>query len=191
MIFYIMGKSASGKDSIYKSLLLKDLNLKKVPIWTTRPKRDGETDGMEYYFVSKDFLDNNDKIIEKRIYHTVFGDWYYATIDDGYIKKDEDYLMIGTLASYMSMKEYFGENNLFPIYIEIDNATRLERAKKREMQQNVPKLEEMERRFLADEIDFSEENVKKAKINKKYENIILENCIEEIVNDIKKVKNNV
>ena len=186
-----MGKSASGKDSIYKNLLKNHLNLKKVPIWTTRPKRDGEVDGVEYYFVDKNFLDNNDKIIEKRIYHTVFGDWIYATIDDGHIKKNEDYLMIGTLASYESMKKYFGEDNLYPIYIEIDNNIRYERAKKREMEQKTPKLDEMERRFLADEIDFSEKNIKKANINKKYKNDILEDCLKEIIDDIKKIKNNV
>ena len=89
MIFYIMGKSASGKDSLYKKLLASDLRLNRVVIYTTRPKRDGESDGVEYYFVDKKFLDDNkEKVIEERVYHTVFGDWFYATIDDGKIEKN-------------------------------------------------------------------------------------------------------
>ena len=50
-IFYIMGKSASGKDKIYSRLAgNKELNLKKLILYTTRPVRDGEKDGVQYYF---------------------------------------------------------------------------------------------------------------------------------------------
>ena len=42
-IFYITGKSASGKDSIYKALLEdKELRLNPMVLYTTRPMRDGE-----------------------------------------------------------------------------------------------------------------------------------------------------
>ena len=48
-IFYLMGKSSAGKDSFYKELVLnKELNLKQVVSYTTRPIRDGESDGLEY-----------------------------------------------------------------------------------------------------------------------------------------------
>ena len=50
-IFYIMGKSASGKDRIYSRLAGdKNLNFKKLILYTTRPRRDGEEDGVQYYF---------------------------------------------------------------------------------------------------------------------------------------------
>ena len=47
-IFVLMGKSSSGKDSIYRELM-KDpaLALKSVTIYTTRPMRDGEKEGRE------------------------------------------------------------------------------------------------------------------------------------------------
>lgn len=39
-IFYIMGKSASGKDKIYSRLLANEqINLKKLILYTTRPIR--------------------------------------------------------------------------------------------------------------------------------------------------------
>ena len=45
-IFYIMGKSSSGKDSIYRQLEKdQELGLKRLVIYTTRPIRDGEVNG--------------------------------------------------------------------------------------------------------------------------------------------------
>ena len=50
-IFYVMGKSASGKDTIYKKLHSRMPELKTVTMYTTRPIRDGEHNGVEYFFV--------------------------------------------------------------------------------------------------------------------------------------------
>ena len=50
-IFCVMGKSASGKDSIFKELMHdKSLKLKNIVPYTTRPIRDGEQDGKDYIF---------------------------------------------------------------------------------------------------------------------------------------------
>lgn len=191
MIFYIMGKSASGKDSLYKRLMDSNLDLSRFAIYTTRPKRDGEVEGLEYYFVDKNYLDKNaDRVVEKRVYHTVFGDWYYATIDDGKILNDKDYIAIGTLESYNNIKKYYGEDKIFPIYIEVPYEIRRERAIHREKKQKEPKYDEMERRLKADEIDFSEEKLKEANIVKRYDITSMEECLKEVIKDIKKVKSN-
>ena len=51
-IYVLMGKSASGKDTVYHRLLADGaLNLKPVVLYTTRPRREGEEDGRDYYFV--------------------------------------------------------------------------------------------------------------------------------------------
>lgn len=71
-----------------------------------------------------------------------------------------------------------------PVYIEVDDGTRLERALLREKMQTEPKYKELCRRFLADEEDFKEENLKRCGIEKRYRNEVLEECIEEIVRDI-------
>ena len=48
-IVFIMGKSASGKDNIYQRLADdRELGLKKIIMYTTRPMRAGETQGGEY-----------------------------------------------------------------------------------------------------------------------------------------------
>ena len=54
-LFCIMGKSASGKDTIFRRLTEDErLSLKKVVPYTTRPSRKGEENGRDYYFVSED-----------------------------------------------------------------------------------------------------------------------------------------
>ena len=54
-IFYIMGKSASGKDHIYARLMQHtELNLKKMVLYTTRPIRDGEEEGKQYFFTDEE-----------------------------------------------------------------------------------------------------------------------------------------
>ena len=55
-IYYIMGKSASGKDTIYNKLFEECPEIKGITLYTTRPKRDDETDGRQYYFVSEEEL---------------------------------------------------------------------------------------------------------------------------------------
>ena len=189
-IFYIMGKSASGKDKIY-SLLLEDrqLNLKKLVLYTTRPIRVGEEDGREYHFVTEDRLEDfrrNGRLIEARAYQTVHGVWTYFTADDGQIDLEKsDYLGIGTLESYRRMKAYYGEENICPIYIEVEDGERLSRALAREKKQAVPGYAELCRRFLADQEDFSQENIQAAGIRRRFQNVVLEECVAEIVDYIK------
>ena len=85
-IFYIMGKSATGKDTVFKELLKRRPELTTVVPYTTRPIREGETDGVEYFFTSSEKLEqfkNSGKIVELRTYETVMGPWSYFTMDDG------------------------------------------------------------------------------------------------------------
>ncbi|SDH69266.1 Guanylate kinase [Pseudobutyrivibrio sp. 49] len=174
-IFCIMGKSSTGKDTIFKILLQrKDINVRRIVSYTTRPQRSHEKPGEEYNFVTleeKDKLVADGKVIEIRKYDTVHGPWFYFTVDDGNVDLDnEDYLMIGTVESFMKIRDYYGEDKVLPIYIEVDDGVRLSRALERERIQEHPKYEEMCRRFLADQQDFSEENLSKAGITNRFNN---------------------
>ena len=188
-IFYLMGKSASGKDTIYKKVKEQIPELKTIVIYTTRPIREGELNGREYYFVDDDKLkklQKAGKVIELREYNTVHGIWKYFTADDGQFDGDDNYLAIGTLESYVKLRDYFGQERLVPIYVEVEDGLRLERALARERQQVTPKYEEMCRRFLADAADFSVDNLNMAGIRKKYFNIDMDKCVGEIVLGIRK-----
>lgn len=184
-IYYLMGKSASGKDTIYRRILEARPDLKRVVLYTTRPMREGEREGIEYYFTTPEKLEDfrrAGKVIEQRTYPSVHGPWTYATVDDGQIDLDKgDYLVIGTLESYEKLKDYFGERAVEPLYVTVDDGLRLMRALERERQQSEPKYAEMCRRFLADEEDFSEENRKKCGIVREYRNDDLNACVEEIL----------
>ena len=88
--------------------------------------------------------------------------------------------VIGTLESYEKMLEYYGAAHVVPLYIEVEDGERLSRALARERQQEQPKYKEMCRRFLADEEDFSEENLRRLGISRRFCNGDAKHCLEEI-----------
>ncbi len=184
-IFYLMGKSSTGKDTIYKRIIDKypDM-LKSVVMYTTRPKRDGETDGVTYNFVTEDEyagMQRDGLIIEERAYNTVHGLWRYFTAKDKQIDLEHfDYLIAGVLTSYVSTREYFGKDVVLPIYVEVEDGVRLTRALEREKKPGNHKYAEMCRRFLSDTEDFSEDKLKAAGIDRRFVNDDLEECIKKI-----------
>ncbi len=184
-IFYLMGKSSTGKDTLYKKLLRDPrLNLQRLVTYTTRPIRVGEKEGKEYHFVDENAYErmkNCNQIIESRVYHTYHGDWIYYTAQDEHIDTTQnDYIIIGTLEAYVKVRDFYGEGVVVPILITLNDGERLYRAYNRERKQKEPKYEELCRRFLADSVDFSEEKIAAAGITKSFENKILFDCYEEI-----------
>ena len=184
-IFCVMGKSASGKDTIYNKILQEDsLGLNRIIPYTTRPIRDGETLGADYNFCTEEDvlrLTEKGQIIELREYNTVYGVWKYFTVNDGNIDLDKkNYLTVGTLESFVKIRDCFGSGKVLPIYIEVEDGDRLIRAINREKQQQVPKYEEMCRRFLADATDFSEEKLHAAGICRRFVNNDMDAVLHEI-----------
>ena len=184
-IFYMMGKSSSGKDTIFKEILKKkELNLHQIVLYTTRPARANETDGVQYHFVDEERLSefqDAGKVIELRAYQVVGGVWKYFTVDDGRIDLSaHSYLYIVTLEGYQKIQRYFGSSQVVPIYIEVEDGERLSRALNRERMQESPKYEELCRRFLSDAKDFSGEKLKEAGITRRFVNQDLDETEEEI-----------
>lgn len=188
-IFYVMGKSSSGKDTLFQDLKREFPQLRTIVLYTTRPIREGEKDGIEYFFVEEEKLDafrKAGRLIEERAYDTIHGIWRYATVDDGQICLEEaDYLAIGTLESYNRLKAYFGSGCVIPLYVEVEDGERLKRALAREERQESPRYEELCRRFLADARDFSEENLREAGISKRFYNENRSQCFKEMAEEIK------
>ncbi len=185
-IVCLMGKSSTGKDTIYKRLLAEeDLGLKRIVPYTTRPMREGEQEGVEYHFTDEagfQKLKEEGKIIEDRAYDTVHGLWRYFTVADDSLDLSRDsYCVIGTLEAYVQIREYFGEEKVLPVLIELDDGERLQRALGRERKQEHPRYEEMCRRFLADSKDFSPEKIKEAGNPQSFYNDSLEACLKNIV----------
>lgn len=183
-IIYLMGKSSTGKDTIFKRLLT-DMSpmLKRIVPYTTRPMRSGEQQGVEYFFTDENGfqkLKAEGKVIEDRAYNTMHGLWRYFTADDGQIEPDQNYIMIGTPEGFCLLEAYFGREKMVPVLIDLDDGIRLQRALNRERKQQNPKYSEMCRRFLADIDDFSEDKIHEAGIERSFVNENLENCLREI-----------
>lgn len=186
-IFCFMGKSSSGKDTIFRIISRDMPNLEKIVPYTTRPIREGETEGVEYHFVTHEIFNqmkDDGQVIESRSYHTIHGLWTYFTSSKNIDLENHDYMVINTLAGYNSLREYYGDNSIISIYVEVEDGTRLQRALNREKGQNNPKYNELCRRFLADQEDFSEEKLASSQIIRRFNNDDLMTCVLEIEKEI-------
>lgn len=184
-IICFMGKSSTGKDTIFRKLIEDgEPKLYTLVPYTTRPIRDGEQNGVEYFFTDEEGyrkLSEAGKIIEERTYDTYYGLWRYFTVDDGNIDLEhKSYAVIGTLEAYNKLCDFFGRENIVPVLVEVDDGVRLQRALDREKMQEQPKYEEMCRRYLADGQDFDEGKIQEAGIERRFYNDDLELCLKEI-----------
>lgn len=166
-IFYIIGKSSTGKDSVMRALLRdRKLGLREIIQYTTRPIRDTEEEGREYHFIDEDTyraFEKAGRIVEMRAYNTVHGLWRYMMADDGTVDlASGNYVAVGTVESYVKVRDYFGADNVVPICLYVETGERLRRALLRERKLAAPKYAELCRRFLADEQDFDEAHLEAA-----------------------------
>jgi len=158
--------------------------------FTTRPIRDGEKEGREYHFIDEnraEELKAAGKIVEMRVYRTVYGPWRYMFVDEGIDLSGADYLAVGTVEAYLKVRDYFGEEKVVPLYVYVEDGLRLQRALDRERQHKHPKYAEMCRRFLADEQDFDEEHLLAAGLldsggtrHFSFENLDFDTCVQAI-----------
>ena len=162
IILAICGKSASGKDTLAKSLSASISPYYRTNLIisdTTRPKRNGEQNGVDYNFLSeRTFLQNiqDNKYFE----YTVFRKWYYGTNRNSV---SDDAVNIGVFnvagLEHMIYLQYW--YNIIPIYLDLNLEERLKRSYQRE---NKFKLEFL-RRALVDEKDFKDIGVLLSKYN--------------------------
>ena len=163
-IFLLMGPSSAGKDTIYKKLIEIHPDFKPIVLYTNRPIRENEIDGINYNFVSLEEIRNmeqQNQILEKREYDTIYGVWVYATAKTNIDIENNNYIGMNTLEGFNKLYEYY-QDSIIPFLIYVDDGIRLTRALEREKLQTNPKYSEMCRRFLADCEDFSEEKLSKS-----------------------------
>jgi hypothetical protein len=124
------------------------------------------------------------KILEIRNYQTALGEWSYFTARDQNWDDKNPHLMIGTLDTFKKLKINCMDREIIPIYIEVESGDRLQRSLSRERKEKNPKYVEMCRRFIADEMDFSEDALKAAGIKKRFYNKDLKKTVDEILSFI-------
>lgn len=148
MITILMGKSASGKDTILK-YLRDNYDYKPIVSITTRPARDGEVDGVDYVFTNPKLFETliaTNQLIEWRTYNT----WYYGTRK--IIPDDSNYVVVLDKFGAKNFINHFGESNTTVIFVCADEHIRRIRAESR------GSFDEMEwkRRIKADDEMFSD-----------------------------------
>lgn len=112
-MIFLLGYSGSGKDTVLHHIIDIDPSFFKPIIqYTTRPKRPGEMDGVEYHFVSNKQCNDdlrNDLIAQYECYYPVNGDeWvYYTKKEDIKVRDDICYIIQGPLKMYKKYKNIF------------------------------------------------------------------------------------
>lgn len=155
-IFTILGKTCVGKDTLAK-LVSEKTGYPIALSFTTRPKRNGETEGVEYNFIDKQcFLDlvNKDLLAECTSYDVASGEvWYYGLTKEE-LEKGKYVIAIVNPEGYRQIKKIYG-NKVCSILIESDIKTRIDRYLNRDEVDDIKALECC-RRVVVDEKDFKD-----------------------------------
>lgn len=184
-IFCILAYSCSGKDSIARGVVNNNPKVKFLVSHTTRPMRENEEDGREYYFINTDkFLkmQEKNKFIESRVYHTKvekdggIGDdtWYYG-LSKKEVEGNEYGLFIVDANGFKELRKYYGRGVVIPIYISTD-----EKELKDRYLQRGGLEEEFERRLKDDKEKFFDFRLKMVYPTVKNNDGDLDNAVEEV-----------
>lgn len=139
MVTILIGKSASGKDTLLHELKEKH-GFGDIVTTTSRPIREGEEEGVQYNFVSREqFMEkiNNNELLEYRTYNTLVNGkadtWYYGCPKSAADKLDpnKDYVAIFDVQGAKDFVNYYGKDNCFVCYIDVNDTIRQRRAMNR------------------------------------------------------------
>lgn len=148
----LLGKSASGKDTVVNNLIHNYYGYEKIITWTTRPMRPGEKQDLTYHFTDdEDFEEKIEEgfFAEWKKYNSVFGTWYYGTAVQDITNNPNNKIIILTPSGYEDIKEYINDEEILSVYLDSSLRTLYKRLKFRG---DNPK--EIKRRLLHDIKDF-------------------------------------
>lgn len=148
IVFVLAGPSAGGKTTILEELTVGghlpthvDMNLERLITTTTRPPRQGEVDGVDYYFITEEEFDKREDVVEKTVYAGV----KYGIFDSEIQRIREsgkDAIVVLDQHGISEMKRFYGEENVVSIFVYRDLGAIKEELQKRKVPQS-----EKDRRF--------------------------------------------
>ena len=143
----LVGKAASGKDHMRK--ILQGRGFKYGVSYTTRPKREGEIDGEDYYFVSEQEFKSG--IINELWYEWVeFNGWFYGTTKKQFLEDCNLFIMTPKGIEHIDPLE---RKKCTIIYLDMSDTTRASRLSERG-----DNNDSIERRMYHDDLDFKDFN---------------------------------
>lgn len=119
MIVLLLGKSGAGKTSVQK-YFHDNLGYSTIISSTTRPCREGEQSGKDYYFLTEDeFISklNNGEFVE----YTKYRDWYYG-IEKKELLTKQDSFLVTDIVGFRNLKRL--GIKVCSIYIESNDKDR-------------------------------------------------------------------
>lgn len=149
-IIALIGEAGTGKDSLLKEILTQEPSFHEIINCTTRPKREGEIEGVNYFYYTPEQF--GEKVLQYEMLEcTVFNDWFYGT---SYESLRSDCINIGVFnpTAIEALLER-PDVDLFLVRVRAEDKTRLMRQLNRE---DCPDVNEIVRRYSADRIDFAE-----------------------------------
>ncbi len=158
-LIVLMGKAGSGKDTILREVVKQNPDIHEVVSCTTRPPREGEVDGVNYHFLTGEEF--GAKVLKNEMLEaTCFNEWFYGTSFDS-LDKDKVNIGVFNPTGVESLREY-KDIHVLTIWVEATDKNRLLRQLNREKE---PDVNEIIRRFKADEMDFSDIDFDYVKLN--------------------------
>lgn len=173
MIYCLLGESASGKSTIEKRI--ENYGMNRIISTTTRPIREGEKHGVDYYYVTEEeFKKNVDRYYET----TEYRKWHYC-IDPvaNQIDLSKNYICVIEPLGLEKLINKIGKENVVSIYIKTQDKERLLRSLKRE---NNTDCYEVCRRFISD-LDLFKD------IENKVDYIVENNKVSDAINKVLKI----
>lgn len=148
MLVCLCGRSGSGKTT-QSSLLKEHKGFKEIVSYTTRKRRHGEENGVDYNFVSmsefKELIKSN-----KMLEYTMYDGNYYGTPSHDY--KSENWVAVVDMDGVKNLKKILGDEVL-AIALEVRRTTSYNRCNARDCYRNIDKLSD---RIKKDDILFDD-----------------------------------
>lgn len=148
-IIALAGEAGSGKDSLMQGVLsaVPD-SLHEIVSCTTRPPREGEIEGKNYFFLTNEEFATKVKAGEM-LEHTEFNNWYYGTMKEALSAEKVNIGVFNPTGIYSLLERSDIELTIFRIY-----ASSKERLLRQLNREEFPDVDEIVRRYSADQKDF-------------------------------------
>ncbi len=149
-IIALIGQAGAGKDSIMQAVLKEAPGLHEIISCTTRPKREGEKEGVNYFYLTKEQF--AEKVLNMEMLEaTCFNDWFYGT---SLQSLDESVINIGVFNP--DGIDALLESPLVEVTVYYVHATDKNRLIRQLNREENPNVNEVLRRFKTDKEDFSD-----------------------------------
>lgn len=141
-LFVVSGPSGTGKDTIVARLLEKHPEIHRTISATTRPMREGEQEGVNYYYVTREEFERkieNNEVVE----HTCYCDNYYGTLRsevERYMQQQTPVILVIEVEGAGNIKRlYPGATTVFVLPPDLQELERRLRARGTENEEVIQK----------------------------------------------------